>query len=115
MRIGFSSMALMGDHLLAGSIPRTAPELEEKMFAWVEASLAFGEKHGFEFVEVIIESPLLDGPRNERRLEGLLSSFSIPVSFHAPFVSNNIVDFDKHVRDCSASEYEHVIQFASTS
>ncbi len=115
MRIGFSSMALMREYIVAGRTPRTASELDEKMFAWVEASLVFGEEHGFEFVEIIIESPLMDGEANARRLDEMLSSFSIPVSFHAPFVSNNIVDLDTCIRESSVSEYEHVLRFASGS
>ncbi len=109
MRLGFSSMALEVDMLFKPGPFKTERALLDAMLAWVRKSLEFGEENAFDFVELIVESPLIDNDKNLEDLREAIEAFKIPVNFHAPFINNNIIDMDYQIREGSIREYEIVI------
>ncbi len=112
MRLGFSSMALEEDVLFKHGPYKTERALLDAMIEWVRKSLEFGEANAFDFVELIVESPLIDNDKNLAELRAAIESFKIPINFHAPFINNNIIDFDYQIREGSIREYEIVIDLA---
>jgi sugar phosphate isomerase/epimerase len=114
MRLGISSMALEYDLLFKRGPFATERALLDAMLEWVRKSLEFGESNAFDFVELIVESPMIDSDKNLAELRAAIESFKIPVNFHAPFINNNIIDFDYQIRDGSIREYEIVIDFAAS-
>ncbi len=107
-------MALEQDVLFKHGPYKTERALLDTMLEWVRRSLEFGETNAFDFVELIVESPMIDNDKNLAELRAAIESFKIPVNFHAPFIDNNIIDFDYQIREGSIREYEIVIDFAGT-
>ncbi|MBN2153837.1 MAG: sugar phosphate isomerase/epimerase [Candidatus Lokiarchaeota archaeon] len=105
-------MALEEDVLFKPGPFPTERALLDAMLDWVRKSLEFGEENAFDFVELIIESPLIDGDGSLAELRAAIDSFKIPVNFHAPFIDNNIIDFDYQIREGSIREYEIAIDLA---
>ncbi|MEX2726483.1 MAG: sugar phosphate isomerase/epimerase family protein [Candidatus Sigynarchaeum springense] len=105
-------MALEEEMLFKRGPFPTERALLDAMLDWVRKSLEFGEENAFDFVELIIESPLIDNDENLAELRDAIESFKIPVNFHAPFINNNIIDFAYQLRDGSIREYEIVVDFA---
>jgi sugar phosphate isomerase/epimerase len=115
MRIGFSSMALEQDTLFKhGHKYTTERALFDGMLDWARQTLEFGERNEFEFAELILESPIVDNEYNFAEFRDLIESFKIPINFHAPFINNNIIDYDFQLRDGSVREYEVTIDFINT-
>ena len=114
MRIGVSSMALEQDSLFKRESQVAERALLDGFFDWIKQTLEFGEANDFDFAEIILESPLIDNNDNLAELRDLLESFKIPVNFHAPFINNNLIDFDFQLRQGSIREYEITIDFINT-
>lgn len=112
MRLGFSSMALEADVLFKQGPFKTERALLDAMIEWARMSMEFGEANGFDFVELIAESPLIDNEKNLAEFRAVIEQFKIPINFHAPFINNNIIDFDYQIRDGSIREYEIIIDLA---
>ena len=107
-------MALEQDTLFKRGPQTTERALLDGMLDWIRQSLEFGEQNEFEFAELILESPLIDTDDNLAELRDLIESFKIPVNFHAPFINNNIIDYDFQLRQGSIREYEITIDFINT-
>nr|MDO8115145.1 sugar phosphate isomerase/epimerase family protein [Candidatus Sigynarchaeota archaeon] len=107
-------MAFEQDTLFKQKPQTTERALFDGMLDWIRKTLEFGETNKFEFVELILESPITDNANNLSETRDLIESFKIPVNFHAPFINNNIIDFSWPLRDGSIREYETVLDFACT-
>nr|MDO8086888.1 sugar phosphate isomerase/epimerase [Candidatus Sigynarchaeum springense] len=107
-------MALEADMLFKRGPFPTERGLLDAMLEWARKSMEFGEENAFDFVELIIESPLIDNDKNLAELRAAIESFKIPVNFHAPFIDNNIIDFDYQIREGSIKEYEIAIDLAGS-
>ncbi|NMC06602.1 MAG: sugar phosphate isomerase/epimerase [Candidatus Lokiarchaeota archaeon] len=105
-------MAMEADVLFKQGPFKTERALLDAMIEWVRESLEFGEANGFDFVELIAESPLIDNEKNLAEFRDVIEQFKIPINFHAPFINNNIIDFDYQIREGSIKEYEIVIDLA---
>jgi sugar phosphate isomerase/epimerase len=113
MRLGFSSMALEKQCLFDVEKVSDTDAYIEIFLNWVQKSLEFGEANEFDFVELILEGPIVDNDESFSRLRDVLDGFTIPFNFHAPFINNNIIDMDAYLREGSILEYERTIQFAA--
>jgi sugar phosphate isomerase/epimerase len=100
MQIGFSSMALISHSLFKK--PDDHSTVEALFLKWSREALEFGEQHKFEFIELIVESPLIGGAHDD--FVKLCKQFKIPKTVHAPFISNNIISFDGYVKRACVEE-----------
>jgi sugar phosphate isomerase/epimerase len=125
MKLGMSTMTLVPRCVLKGipylkiksektankklEIPQTDTlefsDYELVFLNWVNESLEFAEKERFDFLEVIIESPLNSRPEIQVGFVKLCNSYKIPKTVHAPFLHNNIIFSDDYLRDGSIKEY----------
>lgn len=110
MRIGFSSMGFVKN--LYESMKDIKNRNYDGIFLdWVKKSLDFGEKHDFDFVEIIIDGPLVEKD-NLISLMSLIERYKISFNIHAPFLTNNLLAFDEYIREASINEYKEIIRFA---
>ncbi|MHA1870560.1 MAG: sugar phosphate isomerase/epimerase family protein [Promethearchaeota archaeon] len=71
---------------------------------WTYRSILFAEQNGFDFIELIIESPLNDSGDSADIKESLIkicNNFKIKKCVHAPFLVNNLCSHDQYIREGS--------------
>ncbi|MHA1792159.1 MAG: sugar phosphate isomerase/epimerase family protein [Promethearchaeota archaeon] len=98
-------MAFIQDIFYSKVVPHSQDDLLDLFLNWIRKTFLFAEENNFDHVELIIESPLMNSDENCSKLVKIIKEHNVPFNFHAPFVSNNIIDFDYHVRRASINEY----------
>lgn len=121
MKIGLSSMTtvprivLPGESYInqkrkSGSLSIEGIEIDQftdwelLSLNWVYESLQIAEKDSFDFIEVILESPMNNNVKMSNAFIKICNSFKIMKTIHAPFLQNNIIIFDTYMRNASIQE-----------
>jgi sugar phosphate isomerase/epimerase len=121
MRIGLSSMSLVprvvlpsesyieqkkqsGNLNIGGIETDKFSNWELLSLNWVYESLVFAEKENFDFLEIILESPINNNKNTVDAFIKICNSFKIMKTVHAPFLQNNIIIFDTYMKRGSIDE-----------
>ena len=108
MRIGCSSMVLW-EHYLSAQVSHNMT-LDKAYLLWLREALEFTQKHKFDFLEVVIESPLNTTATDE--CIRLCNKYNFPKTIHAPFIENNILCTDEFLRKGSVDEILTTMEIA---
>lgn len=108
MKIGCSSMVLW-EHYLNAQVSHNM-SLDKAYLLWLREALEFTQKHKFDFLEVVIESPLNTSAMEETIR--LCNKYPFPKTVHAPFIENNILCTDEFMRNGSVEEILTTMELA---
>jgi sugar phosphate isomerase/epimerase len=109
MKIGCSSMALVPDVLLKR--PITLQSINTQYLEWAQESLIFAEANNFDFIEMILESPL--NTEVNREFIALCNQFKIPKTIHAPFLDHNLIVMDQYLNQAAMKEYYEAMEIGA--
>lgn len=108
IKIGCSSMVLW-EHYLNAQVSHNMP-LDKAYLLWLREALEFIQKHKFDFLEVVIESPLNTTATDE--CIRLCNKYNYPKTIHAAFIENNILCTDEFLRKGSVDEILTTMEIA---
>jgi sugar phosphate isomerase/epimerase len=100
---------VLWEHYLNAQVSHNM-SIDKAYLLWLREALEFTQKHNFDFLEVVIESPL-----NTTAMEEcirLCNLYKFPKTIHAPFIENNILCTDEFIRNGSVDEILKTMEIA---